>query len=78
MPSSDLMAESTMFRSSFFFSGVLFVLRPTGRPVFDKQEILAANPDAKVVVTVRDVDDWWRSFKATINFNNPLRVGWGE
>eukprot|EP00903_Cladosiphon_okamuranus_P017623 g16233.t1 len=41
------------------------------------KEILAANPDAKVVVTVRDADDWWRSFRSTINFNNPLRVGWG-
>eukprot|EP00752_Nemacystus_decipiens_P016793 g15030.t1 len=40
------------------------------------KEILAANPDAKVVVTERDVDAWWKSFRSTINFNNPIRVGW--
>eukprot|EP00752_Nemacystus_decipiens_P011716 g10397.t1 len=35
------------------------------------QEILAANPDAKVVVTEREVDSWWSSIQSTISRKNP-------
>ncbi|KAJ6595545.1 P-loop containing nucleoside triphosphate hydrolase protein [Mycena vulgaris] len=30
------------------------------------EELIAAYPDAKVVLTTRDVDSWWRSYEATV------------
>eukprot|EP00903_Cladosiphon_okamuranus_P010228 g9687.t1 len=41
------------------------------------KEILAANPDAKVVVTQRDADAWWKSMYATIHRGGPCWEGWG-
>eukprot|EP00752_Nemacystus_decipiens_P014609 g13009.t1 len=41
------------------------------------KEILASNPTAKVVVTVRDPDAWWKSVESTISFNNPTMSSWG-
>eukprot|EP00752_Nemacystus_decipiens_P002264 g2145.t1 len=41
------------------------------------KEILAANPDAKVVMTQRDVDSWWKSLYATIHRGGPCMKGWG-
>eukprot|EP00752_Nemacystus_decipiens_P014610 g13009.t2 len=40
------------------------------------KEILASNPTAKVVVTVRDPDAWWKSVESTISFNNPTMSSW--
>lgn len=42
------------------------------------QEILAANPDAKVVLTLRDVDSWWKSMKCTISLENKTWESWGK
>lgn len=41
------------------------------------QEILASNPNAKVVLTLRDPDAWWRSFSTTISRKNPALTTWG-
>ncbi len=41
------------------------------------QEILDANPGAKVVVTLRDADAWWASLSSTIHNKNPAKNGWG-
>eukprot|EP00752_Nemacystus_decipiens_P016792 g15029.t1 len=41
------------------------------------KEILAANPDAKVVVTQREPDAWWKSMSSTISRKNPAWNGWG-
>lgn len=35
------------------------------------EELLAANPDAKVVLTVRDFDAWWKSVNDTILITAP-------
>jgi len=42
------------------------------------QEILAANPDAKVVLTLRDVDSWWKSMASTISRQNKAYDSWGK
>eukprot|EP00752_Nemacystus_decipiens_P014589 g12992.t1 len=42
-----------------------------------KSEILAANPGAKVIVTHRDADAWWKSLSSTVNFHNPNLSTWG-
>ncbi|CAM9988281.1 unnamed protein product [Pylaiella littoralis] len=41
------------------------------------KEILAANPNAKVVVTLRNPDAWWDSMVRTISHKNPAHSGLG-
>ena len=43
------------------------------------EELLAANPDAKVVLTVRDFDGWWKSMNQTILLTAPgnPNIWWG-
>ena len=61
--------------SGFFF---VFLLLCPMRWSLMPQEILAANPDAKVVVTERDADAWWKSMYATIHREGPCWRGWGK
>jgi hypothetical protein len=37
------------------------------------RELLAAYPEAKAILTVRDVESWWKSIKAYFNEVRPLR-----
>ncbi|KAJ6554554.1 P-loop containing nucleoside triphosphate hydrolase protein [Mycena capillaripes] len=39
------------------------------------KELISAYPEAKVVLTTRDVDSWWRSFKDTIGGVLAMPVG---
>lgn len=37
------------------------------------RELLEAYPEAKAILTVRDVDDWWRSVERHVNVHFPYR-----
>ncbi|KAH6889401.1 hypothetical protein B0T10DRAFT_460066 [Thelonectria olida] len=39
------------------------------------EELVAAYPEAKVIVSQRDVDSWLRSMDSTAGISRPLRVG---
>lgn len=78
-------SQRRLFSLSSALCGVMHVRRkplfPFGVLLFGVlsrwQEILAANPDAKVVVTLRDADAWWKSLSSTISNKNPSKNGWG-
>lgn len=45
---------------------------------FLRQEIMEEYPEAKVVLTIRDVDSWWKSLIGSVHNKAPGFQQWGK
>jgi Sulfotransferase domain len=62
--STDFAALFAGFRSSVDYPGARFY-----------KELLARNPDARVILTLRDPESWYKSTLATVYANVPVTLG---